>query len=514
MRSASKWPLRRSDRTCRIARRGADTVGGIRFILDGEVVTVRDVDPTKSVLNFLRENLGRTGTKEGCAEGDCGACTVVLGELAGDWRRAEDGQRVHPVRPGAGREGAVHRGRPAAAGWRAPPGAAGDGRMPRLAVRFLHAGIRDVAVGALSRAPGAADADRPKRRSEARSPATCAAAPGIGRSSTRARGCSTFRRRSFDRDALRRQLQAIARDRSLVYEHAGRRFFAPRSIAELTDLRAAHPQATILAGNTDVGLWVTKQLRELREIIYIGNVAELKEIRETGGVLRIGAGATLTDAYRALARHYPEVNEMWERFASPPIRNAGTMGGNVANGSPIGDSMPGLIALGATVTLRSRERSRTLPLEDLYVGYMKKAMAEDEILEAIDVPLPNPRAAVPHLQAFEALRLRHLRRLCRVRHRARRRAHRALPRRVRRRRRDTEARACHGERARRQALDGGDGAGGDGGARHRLHAVDRHARERRVSRADGAAICCTGSSSRRGRTSRLAAAEVSVFASA
>ena len=194
----------------------------------------------------------------------------------------------------------------------------------------------------------------------------------------------------FDRDALRRQLQGIARDGTLVYEHDGRRFFAPRSIAELTQLRANHPQATILAGNTDVGLWVTKQLRDLREIIYIGCIDELKEIRESGGVLRIGAGATLTDAYRALARHYPEVNEMWERFASPPIRNAGTMGGNVANGSPIGDSMPGLIALGATVTLRNRERSRTLPMEDLYIGYMKKAMADDEILEAIEVPLPDP----------------------------------------------------------------------------------------------------------------------------
>jgi xanthine dehydrogenase small subunit len=183
---------------------------------------------------------------------------------------------------------------------------------------------------------------------------------------------------------------SIQRDGSLVYEHAGRRFFAPRSIAELTELRAAHPQATLLAGNTDVGLWVTKQLRELRDIIFIGNIAALKEIRAANGGLRIGAGATLTDAYRALARHYPEVNEMWERFASPPIRNAGTMGGNVANGSPIGDSMPGLIALGATVTLRDRVRSRTLPMEDLYIGYMKKAMAEDEILEAIDVPLPDP----------------------------------------------------------------------------------------------------------------------------
>src|SRR4029453_14873050 len=126
------------------------------------------------------------------------------------------------------------------------------------------------------------------------------------------------------------------------------------------------------------GLWVTKQLRDLPVILYIGNVDELKVIREADGKMRIGAGASLTDAYRALARHYPELAEMWERFASPPIRNAGTMGGNVANGSPIGESMPGLISLGASVILRNRERSRTLALEDLYVGYMKKAMASDE----------------------------------------------------------------------------------------------------------------------------------------
>jgi xanthine dehydrogenase small subunit len=195
---------------------------------------------------------------------------------------------------------------------------------------------------------------------------------------------------TFDRAALRQKLLSITRDRSLVYEHAGHRFFAPRTVADLADLRAGHPQATLLAGTTDVGLWVTKQLRELPDIIYIGNVDALKVVSERDGMLHIGAGVSLTDAYGALVRHYPELAEMFERFASPPIRNAGTMGGNVANGSPIGDSMPGLIALGATVTLRNRERARTMPMEDLYVGYMKKAMAADEFLEAIDVPLPSP----------------------------------------------------------------------------------------------------------------------------
>ena len=125
-----------------------------------------------------------------------------------------------------------------------------------------------------------------------------------------------------------------------------------------------------------------------KEIIFIGDVPELKEIREQDGAVRIGAGVSLTDGYAAIARHYPEVTEMWERFASQPIRNAGTLGGNVANGSPIGDSMPALIALGARVVLRNSERSRVLPMEDLYLAYMKKAMLPDEVLEAVEFPLP------------------------------------------------------------------------------------------------------------------------------
>jgi xanthine dehydrogenase small subunit len=197
----------------------------------------------------------------------------------------------------------------------------------------------------------------------------------------------------FDRAALKRQLESIARTSSLVYAHEGQRYFAPATVAELTELRAAHPDATILAGGTDVGLWVTKQLRELPTLIAIGQVAELREVRTDAGVLRIGAGVSLNDAYRALVAHYPELIPMWERFASVPIRNAGTLGGNVANGSPIGDSMPGLIALGARVELTSRGGLRTLPMEDLYVGYMTKAMAADEVLVAVLVPLPRPGLA-------------------------------------------------------------------------------------------------------------------------
>ncbi|MET0981673.1 MAG: FAD binding domain-containing protein, partial [Telluria sp.] len=160
-------------------------------------------------------------------------------------------------------------------------------------------------------------------------------------------------------------------------------------------LRAAHPQALMLAGSTDVGLWVTKQMRELNDIIYLGHVDALKSVQESDDMLEIGAGVTLQDAYAAVCRHYPdELKEMWQRFASLPIRNAGTLGGNVANGSPIGDSMPWLIALGARLVLRGPLRGaqgeRELALEDFYLGYQQKDLRPDEFVAALRVPLPRP----------------------------------------------------------------------------------------------------------------------------
>ncbi|MEZ5448349.1 MAG: FAD binding domain-containing protein [Thiolinea sp.] len=195
----------------------------------------------------------------------------------------------------------------------------------------------------------------------------------------------------LDATELREQLKALQADRKILYKHGQARFYSPQTLDELLELRAAYPQATLLAGGTDVGLWVNKQFRELNPLIYLGAVAGLDAIRFDDDYLQVGATASLTAVYQALHALYPQMDPLWERFASLPVRNAGTLGGNIANGSPIGDSMPALMALGTQVVLRSVRGSRQLALEDLYLDYMKKDMAADEIVEWINIPLPDPQ---------------------------------------------------------------------------------------------------------------------------
>ncbi len=361
----------------------------IRFILGGKIVSVDAVAPTKTVLAHLREALGRPGTKEGCGEGDCGACTVVVGELCDGHVRMKpvnsciqflptlDGKALFTVEDLHKNDGSLHPVQEAMVGCH---GSQCGFCTPGFVMSLWNVYLQHPQSGAKDSRPTEA---------EIRSALTGNLCRCTGYRPIIEAGAKMFDlpQVDFDRDALRTNLLAIKRDTSLSAEYESQHFFAPKSLAELLQLRAKYPKATILAGSTDIGLWVNKQFRDLGDIISIGEVVELKTISKSASTLTIGAGVSLTDAYAVLKSIYPEMNEMWERFASLPIRNAGTLGGNVANGSPIGDSMPALIALGASVTLASVEGNRTLPLEELYLAYMKNAIAPDEVLTAIDIPL-------------------------------------------------------------------------------------------------------------------------------
>jgi xanthine dehydrogenase small subunit len=193
-------------------------------------------------------------------------------------------------------------------------------------------------------------------------------------------------RRADDRASL----LSIQDAATLSYSHEGGTFFAPADKDEFCRLYGANPDATIVSGATDAGLWVTKQRRPLPKMIYTGRVDGLKQVEAGNGVLRIGAGVTWAVARKAFGSYWPSFGELVRRFGSEQVRNSGTVGGNIANGSPAGDDLPALVALGSRVVLRKVAVSRSLPLEDFFIAYGKQDRAPGEIVEAIEVPLSTP----------------------------------------------------------------------------------------------------------------------------
>jgi len=368
----------------------------IRFVLDDEIVEVSDAAPTTTVLEWLREHRHRTGTKEGCAEGDCGACTVVLGELdrgidGGARMRYRainscirflptidgkelvtveslaDGDKLHPVQ-----QAMVDR-HASQCGFCTPGFVMSLFALYQQQENANREEVVEALAGNLCRCTG--------YRPIIDAGCAMAAYPAPAH----------WSREQAQDPARRDALRSLQRDRTLQLPG----FIAPRSLDEFAQAMQAHPDALLLAGGTDIGLWVTKHLRELPTLVYIGEVRELQNIEtRADDSLRIGAAVSLTDAWNVIVARVPVLAELAQRFASPPVRNSGTLVGNIANGSPIGDVMPVLIALGATIELRRGEATRTLALEDFYLDYMKKDLARGEFVVAVNVPMPSAATRV------------------------------------------------------------------------------------------------------------------------
>ncbi|SDJ33477.1 xanthine dehydrogenase small subunit [Lutimaribacter saemankumensis] len=338
----------------------------ITFLLNGERVELRDVDPTMTALDWLRETRGLTATKEGCNEGDCGACTVMVTDAQG--ARALNacilflpqlqGKALRTVEGIAAPDGGLHPVQRAMVDHHGSQcGFCTPGFIASMAVNHLN-GETDhetALAGNLCRCTGYVPILRAARAAED------APVP----------------------DHLRD-------DAGVLAQVAPPQAFQPETADDLARLYADTPDATLIAGATDVGLWVTKQMRDIGPAIFLNRCADLQRIERADGMLRIGAGVTMDRVLSLMEAHHPSYAGMIRRYGSAQVRAAATIGGNIANGSPIGDNPPALIALGAVLHLRRGDARRDMPVEDFFVDYGKQDRAPGEFVEAVSLPEHAP----------------------------------------------------------------------------------------------------------------------------
>ncbi len=352
----------------------------LSFVLNGEIVRLESIKPTTTLLNWLRRERRLTGTKEGCAEGDCGACTVAIADPIDATPRYRavnacilflpmlDGKAVRTVEGLSGNDGRPHAVQTAMASEHASqcgfctPGFV----MSAFAARFDAAGgsIDDTLAGNLCRCTGYG--------------------PIVDAAGKVATGDAEDRSRLAHDIALARSL---VDHETLEAGDREERMFLPATRDALAELKSRFADAPLVAGATDVGLWVTKQHRTLPVTIHTGRVTELKQIEVSADRIVIGAGVTYSEAEQPLAHHYPDLGELIRRLGSRQVRNCGTIGGNIANGSPIGDMPPALIALGSTLRLRNGGETREIALEDYFIAYGKQDRRPSEFVESLSIPL-------------------------------------------------------------------------------------------------------------------------------
>ena len=361
----------------------------IRFFKGDELISLSNVPPSRTLLEVLREDLNCTAVKEGCNEGDCGACVVALGEAVDGQLNIKainscirlahsvDGMAVWTASDIAPTPTTLHPVQEALVQCHASQcGFCTPGFVMSLFAMYQnhtskgHAISRELAQQELS--------------------GNLCRCTGYRPILDAAQMLHTLPTAHFDEADLLSKLELLAHESIRLEANLSSKmgYKSPISLKSLLKLKSKQPDAQIVAGTTDVGLWVTKQHRLFGHIIDVTQVRELRRIEDYPHHIAIGAAVTLNDAFSALVKDRPQLSSFVARFAGLSVRNSGTLGGNIAGGSPIGDSMPLLISLGANVVLMSQRGSREFAIEDFYTGYKTNLLAPDEVLAWIKVPKP------------------------------------------------------------------------------------------------------------------------------
>ncbi|MBA3446374.1 MAG: xanthine dehydrogenase small subunit [Pseudaminobacter sp.] len=360
----------------------------IRFLLNGEDVALGAVAPDEMLLDYLRLRRSLRGSKEGCAEGDCGACTVLVGRLTGGELAYEsvnacirflgslDGCHVVTIEHLRGEGGKLHPVQQAMVDFH---GSQCGFCTPGFVISLYALWMRNPEPS-----------DMAIEKALQGNLCRCTGYESIMRA---AHAISSYGKAAKDPLAVERAVVAkklAAMDDGARVEIGGGkdRLVVPANVDDFAAILEAEPKATIVAGSTDVGLWVTKFMREISPAIFIAGLDALRTVSERDGVITIGAGVTYSEAFSTLSRRIPALGPLFDRIGGEQVRNMGTIGGNIANGSPIGDTPPPFIALGATLTLRRGKERRTIPLEDFFFAYGKQDRQPGEFVEAVHVPVP------------------------------------------------------------------------------------------------------------------------------
>ena len=368
----------------------------IQFLLNQTLRTEHTLDPNLTVLNYLREHLHKPGTKEGCASGDCGACTVVVGELHTDAEGLER-LRYRSLNSCLTFVSALHGKQLISIEDLKHQGQLHSVQRAMVDCHGSQCGFCTpgfvMSLFALQKNSTGQPHGHQAHEALAGNLCRCTGYRPILAAAEQA--CSGQQQDQFDthQSATIALLKTITPTQTGELNSGDKRCLLPMTISDLAQLYESQPQARLLAGGTDLALEVTQFHRPLPVMIYVGNVAEMKHIERFDDRIEIGAAVSLTDAYGTLKAEYPDFGELLQRFASLQIRNQGTLGGNIGNASPIGDSPPLLIALGAKLVLRKGQILRTLAIEDYFIDYRVTARQEGEFIEKIIIPRADPSHA-------------------------------------------------------------------------------------------------------------------------